>query len=266
MVGLRMGVPFAILLPLMISRGLALGGGLKRGRLVAVSLLNALRSLLYVISFKYIPVGIAVTLLYVWPVFALLFHCVADRKWPRPEELGVLFLAFSGVAVINWPVGTEADMTFFLGSVAMLMSAAIYSITVLMFKSILSGSRELETVYFQNALGGVIFIAFLIRELPEVSIGNLALGLVYGASVGILTFSIIFWALKRITVFQYSALSYVEVVFGLLYGMILLNEKISGRQFVGMLLILGSSILAHIFERRDVSVNELSSGAEAKRD
>ncbi|MDA3811659.1 MAG: DMT family transporter [Spirochaetaceae bacterium] len=244
--GFRMGVPFLLLLPMMIRRKMILGPVKNRKKIWIGSLLNTVRMVLYILSYKLTTLTNAVVLLYLWPIFALLIHAFLSKERIKLKEAGLLFMALSGVVFLNIHKGfsfSESDLT---GSLVMILSAIIFSISIVIFKDALADNSEGEVLYFQNALGALIFVPILFMEIPGVPLPDILTGLFYGLSVGVLGFGFFFFALKRLPIFQYGALGYIEVFFGVLYGIVLLGEDLRWNIILGAVLILVSSFLSRL--------------------
>lgn len=242
--GFRMGIPFLFFLPSMIKKGLILGSGENRKKILIGSSLNAVRMFFYILAYKLTTITNAVVILYLWPIFALLLDCIIYKKRLKMKEFMILVMALTGVILLNIQKGFSLSGSDLLGSIVMMLSALIFSVTVLVFKEILAGHSEGETLYFQNGVGALIFLPILLIELPGVPLEVSALGLVYGFSVGIIGFGLFFYALKRLTIFQYGALGYTEVFWGVLFGVLILGEGLSPTIIIGVLLILTSSTLS----------------------
>lgn len=242
--GFRMGIPFLFFLPLVIKNKLVLGIKGSRKKILLGSLLNAVRMFLYVLAYKLTTITNAVVLLYLWPIFALLLENFIYKKKLRLNEILILFMALSGVIMLNLRQGFSLTGSDFLGSVVMILSALIFSVTMLVFKNILKGHHEGEVLYFQNALGSLIFLPLLILELPGTPVSESMLGVIYGFSAGIVGFGLFFYALKRLPIFQYGALTYIEVFWGVLYGVFFIGEVLTPNIIAGVLLILISSVLS----------------------
>lgn len=241
---LRMTVPFLLTLPSAARHGLVLGKPGIRGRLFFASALNAFRLYLYILAYKLTTIGNAVVLLSLWPLFALLIESRRSKKPLSPLRLSVLILASAGVAVMNLDRGfspTGADM---LGSLLMIVSAFVFAVTAIVFKEALSVMSELDALYFQNAVGAIVFLPFLIAEIPSVPLAHLGVGLVYGFAAGFVGFGLFFVAMKRLPLFQYSALTYSEILFGLFFGIIFRGENFTLLQGCGVVLILTGSLWA----------------------
>lgn len=240
----RMGVPFLVVLPLVLRRGTGLGLKSQRRNLWLASGINAVRMLLFILAYKVTAIGNAVVLLYLWPVFALVFECLRQRRPPTWAQVGVLVLAFGGVVVMNLHRDFSVGGSDLWGSLMMITSAALFAVTAMVFKKALVHVKETDTLYFQNGIGAVVFLPFLLFELPTTPLPEVGLALVYGLVVGFIAFGMFFYAMKRLPLFQYSALAYSEVPFGVLLGVVVLGEAVTTNQVVGAVLVLVASFLA----------------------
>jgi drug/metabolite transporter (DMT)-like permease len=125
----------------------------------------------------------------------------------------------------------------------MLAASAGFAVTVIMFKKALESVRETDAVYFQNAVGAVVYLPFL-AELGSASGLDIAIGAGYGAAVGMAGFFCFFFAMKRLPIFQYGALAYSEVPIGVLLGVLVLGESFAPNQLAGAVIVMTASFLA----------------------
>jgi drug/metabolite transporter (DMT)-like permease len=125
----------------------------------------------------------------------------------------------------------------------MIVSAFVYAVTAVMFKKALKEVKEVDTVFFQNAAGGIVFLPFLVAELPGAAIAHVGWAPLRPGG-GIHRIRPIFYGMKRLTLFQYGALSYTEVPFAVLAGILFLGEGLTINQMAGILLVVGGSFLA----------------------
>lgn len=244
MTGFRMCIPFLFFLPMMIKRKMVLGPPKMRKRVYLASLLNGIRMFLYVIAYKLTSLANAVVLVYLWPLFALLLHAAIKKQKLKFRELGLILLAIGGVILLNFQKGFSFSQDHLAGNIFMTLSAFLFSFTALIFKEALADHSEGEVVYFQNALGALFFLPFLVIELLAAPLPEIALGTLYGLSVGVIAWAFFFIALKRLPVFQYGALTYIEVFFGVLFGTLLLGEEITIFTIAGIALVLSASVLS----------------------
>jgi drug/metabolite transporter (DMT)-like permease len=244
MTALRMMMPLVLVFPSALRHGLLFGKPGLRGKLFLASTLNAVRLYLYVLSYKLTSMGNAVVLLYLWPIFTLLLEHLRHREHIRTSQLSMLLLSLFGVILMNIQKGFSITRTDLLGSICMIASAFIYAWTNIMFKDVLSIMSEVDTLYFQNVIGALVFLPFLIVEIPKAPFSHLGIGVCYGVAVGCLGFWILFYSMKRMPIIQYSALSYSEVPFAVLFGILFRGEQFSVSQGIGMLLIVLGSFLS----------------------
>ena len=244
MSSLRMTVPFFLALPRTARHGLLLGKPGMRRRLLLTSVLNAGRMYLFILAYKLTAMGNAVVLLYLWPVFALLIDSLIAKKKLSAAKLGVLFLATCGVVVMNLHRGFSLSGPDLLGSACMIVSAFVYAGTNVVYKQALAVMDESDVIYIQNGVGGIFFLPFLIAEIPGIPLTQLGIGIFYGLTIGFIGFFLFFYGMKRLPLFQYSALSYSEIPFGVFLGMAFRGETMTLNQAAGIVLIISGSILA----------------------
>jgi drug/metabolite transporter (DMT)-like permease len=200
--------------------------------------------LLYVMAFKLTSVGNAVVLLYLWPIFALVFESARTKRAPGASRIGLVALSFAGVVVMNLHRGLGLSKGDLYGSLLMIASAAGYAVTVILFKKALESVGEADVVYFQNVVGAVVYLPFLIAGIVSAPARDIALGVVYGGTVGLLGFFCYFFAMKRLPIFQYGALAYTEVPIGMILGVLILGEGFVPNQLVGAIIVITASLLA----------------------
>jgi len=242
--GLRMGAPFLVMLPFMIRGGKFLGPPGRRRNLWIASGVNAARMLLFILAYKLTSVGNAVVLLYLWPVFALLIDALRLHRRPTRGQLSLVGLSFAGVVVMNLHRGFSMSINDLVGSLAMVLSAAGFATTVILFKEALTELKETEAIFFQNATGAIVFLPFLALELGSVPLADLGIGLGYGLSVGVAGFFCFFYAMKRLPIFRYGALAYTEVPIAVILAVLVLGERIVPDQILGAAMVVIASFLA----------------------
>jgi drug/metabolite transporter (DMT)-like permease len=242
--GFRMGIPLLFMIPVMIRGKRLLGDPSRRKMLWLVSGMNAIRMLLFVMAYKFTTVGNAVVLLYLWPVFAMVFDAVRLRHRPKPSQIGLVALSFTGVIVMNLHRGLSISPGDLYGSMLMIVSSSMFAVTAILFKDALATMHETDALYFQNAVGALVFLPFLLAELPFAPPIDIVLGLLYGLTVGLVGFGFFFIAMKRLPLFQYGALAYSEVPIAVLLGVFVLGERLVANQFAGALMVITASFLA----------------------
>ncbi len=215
-------------------------------RLVA-SGINALRMLLYLVAFANTTIANAVVMLYTWPVFASFFGVILLKERIDLLQKLLLLLAFSGIPLLY--LGTE--LTFadrdVLGMTAMLASAILHALTLILLKQAKPGNDRFESTFFQNLLGALVFLpALWLPATLSATPTRLVAALGYGSVIGVGGFTLFFVALHRLPAAVASNLTYFEVVMAVFLGWAVLGEPVTWNTLVGGALISLSIIFAQL--------------------
>jgi len=213
------------------------------GLMLVGSGLNAIRIFLFIFGFTYTSISNAVLILNAWPVFANLFSIIfLGEKVPR-RNLLLLLLPLSGILLLFVDQPVSLQNQDFIGMSAMVLSAVIYSLTIIIFKRESTKYSGYETTFFQNLIGGFIFLPFLWHQEAQYSVEQVSLGIVYAFLIGLVAFSLYFSALRQIKASTISFMSYLEVVVATSFGVFLFDETLSWNVIAGGSLIIISTIM-----------------------
>jgi drug/metabolite transporter (DMT)-like permease len=211
--------------------------------MLLASVLNAIRIFLYMVAFLYTTIGNAEIILFTWPIFATIFSIMFLKEKVKPRTAFLIGLAFIGIVIMYSNQEVSFSNNDFIGMAAMLLSAILFSLTAVIFKKELANYSKLETIFYQNLVGAMIFLPFIIAIRPLPTISQIGIGTVYGFSVGILAFLLFFYALKKLKMSHYSLLTYWEVPVAILFGVLFFGENITVNMIVGGVLIIISGLL-----------------------
>ncbi|MBU1952572.1 DMT family transporter [Patescibacteria group bacterium] len=209
--------------------------------MLVASAFNASRMFLYFLAFSYTSVANGIIMLYTWPIFSSIFGVIFIKEKAKLKEWLLISLAFFGVIVIMSNQELSFSNTDLVGMLIMIASAALFAVTVVIFKKKLDEYSPTETIFYQSILGAVIFFPFIFFSNEGLTLGKslLAIGH-YGFLVGILGFVLLFRALKKLKVIQYSLIGYWEVIAGVLFGIVLLGDDITLNMVFGGLMIISA--------------------------
>lgn|SRR3989338_4015692 len=214
----------------------------KIGTVFIISILNAVRTILYLIAFGLTSIGNAVILLYTWPIFASIFGVIILKEKLDKKKLSLILLAFLGVVIAFSNREFSFNDTNFVGMSMMIASGLLYALTVIIFKKEENHFSNIEMVFYQNALASLIFIPFVI-SYPSFEIEKIELAVVYSVVIGLIPFLLFFSALKKIAASSATSLTYIEIVSAIIFGFIFFQEIISLNVLIGGGLIIGSALL-----------------------
>ena len=238
----RLAVPTVIILLFLTIKKVKLFHGNNKLILLA-STLNAGRVYLYTVGFTFASIGNAIIILYTWPIFTTIFSILFLKEKVSKRTFFLLFIALAGTILIYLNKEFSFSDKNFIGMTAMLLSAAIYALTVIIFKKESEKYSKYETIFYQNIIGSIIFIPFIFLNKPLPTLSQTSIGIVYGALIGLVGFVFFFSALKKLKVSTVSFLSYTEVVSAIILAIIFFKEALTWNMVVGGLLIILATTL-----------------------
>lgn len=237
----RMAIPTLILSIFFLIKKQKLFKGNNKLMLIASSM-NAFRSFLYILAFTLTSIANSVVMLYTWPIFTTIFSAILLKEKVSRRNALLLFVAFLGVIFVYLGKQFSFANKDIIGMSAMLVSAAVYSLTIIIFKKVSEDYSKLETVFYQNLVGAIVFIPFIfINQAP--SLFQTGIGITYATLSGLIAYSFFFSALKQIKASTVSFLSYIEVVSAIAFGILIFKELLTWNVVVGGALIIGSAIM-----------------------
>ncbi|WP_262497634.1 DMT family transporter [Maribacter sp. 4G9] len=196
---------------------------------------------LFFMSLKFIPVGTAVSLRYIAPIFATFFAVLWLKERLRAVQWLLFLIAFCGVLVIKG-FGDALDTTGLL----LVLTASVFSgMVYVLIRKIGKGDHPLVVVnYFMftgTVVGGVLSIQNF--TLPHDDEWFLLLSLGFFGFFGQLFMTKAFQVAKTSLV---APLKYIEVIFTLTVGVFWFGDYYSFFSLLGILMIIGA-LVANVF-------------------
>lgn len=224
-------------------------GSWKPGLLVGV--LFTLEYLLLGEALRLTSAAHAVVFLYTAPVFAaLILHITVPDERMSPRQWGGILMAFAGVAAafLGQRTGSDravADMV--AGDLLALLAGAAWGLTTVVVRgSRLSRIPATQTLLYQLSAASLLLLlaAVLLDQMTfrptTMALANLGFQSVV---VSFLAFLIWFRLLRRYVASRLGVLSFMTPLFGVLFGVWLLNEPMEPGFIVGALLVLAGMIV-----------------------
>ncbi|MGH7005076.1 MAG: DMT family transporter, partial [Alphaproteobacteria bacterium] len=205
----------------------------------ATAVCYAIHNPLLLVAFQYIPVSLAVLVMYVFPIVVAFLSAAIGQERLRPRTLGAAAIAFTGITlVLN--VGAEAPDW---------RGVALAAITAIALAGNLVGAAQLNRhmsalgiPFALSCLGAVVFGAMMLADggptLPTTPRGW---WLFAAATVTSPAALIAFYlALPRAGAPRSALAMNIEPVITVLVAMLLLGETLGAFQAVGAALIVGA--------------------------
>ena len=234
-------------------------------QLVILGILMALSSLTLFLSYNYMPVGIASTLLFTYPILVAVIMTLVYHEPMSWLVVICLLLATSGVGMLceqappspsnlsnlsNSPWGVSP---FMIGALLVLLSSLSYAIYLVgLNKTRVRTIASMPVTFYVLCFGFLLFVwricfggAFTLPQHGVMWLNLIALGLLPTVVSLLLTA----WAIQRIGSTQTALFGALEPVTAVVLGIIFLGESINLREFMGMVLIFVSVTLV-VYRRK----------------
>jgi len=200
---------------------------------------------LFFMSLKYLPVGTAVSLRYIAPIFATFFAVILLGEKLRAVQWFLFALAFCGVLIIKGFDNAASTKGLLLVLTASVFSGLVY----VLIRRIGKGDHPLVVVNYFMFTGTVIGGLLSIKDFV-LPVGNQWLLLV---SLGIFGF---FGQVFMTKAFQtakttlVAPLKYVEVIFTVSIGVLWFGDIYTIWSLLGILLIIGALVTNVLIGKR----------------
>lgn len=242
MASLRTLAPVLIILAWSFWKGPSLPiRGQPKGIWMA-SAFNAVRTLCYFAGFSQLPIAQAIVLMYTWPIWVVVLEGLFFKVPFERRQFLLVMLAFGGILIVQG-VGLGVPFTpkSMLGGSFLLVAALSNALMVLFFKKEKVAMGVVQTVFYQNLVGSLVFFPFLSIGLT-IPVWKTMVSVVAAVVIGIGGYALFFAAMRRMSSSRVALLAYFEILTNIFWASLLLQEGITVRTMVGGTLILTAAL------------------------
>lgn len=212
--------------------------GKKRGLLVLRGIVGVTSMALFFMSTKYLPIGTAVSLRYMAPIFAGVFAVLWVKEKMKPLQWLFFGIAFLGVIVLK---GLDTSLSAY-GLLLIFISAVFSGLVYVVISKIGKSEHPVVIVnYFMviaTIVGGILSINSWVMPV------GIDWFLVFGLGCfGYFGQVYMTKALQAVKTNQIAPFKYLEVIFTLLLGVSLFNEVYTFWSLLGIALIITGLVL-----------------------
>jgi drug/metabolite transporter (DMT)-like permease len=185
------------------------------------------------------------------PLTALGLHFfVRGERLVPGQWLGVL-LAFAGLVIAFWDGLRAEGRPTLLGDLFGVLAAIMWAATTIVIRATrLAHTTATKTLFYQLAVSAAVLpaMSLLLNEKGIVAVTPLVIAsLAYQAViVAFASYLAWFWLLTRYLAARLSVLSFLTPMFGVLFGVIFLSERLTGSFAVAALLIASGIALVNL--------------------
>lgn len=191
-----------------------------------------------------VPLAQAIALAFIAPLIALYLSAVMLDETINRRTVGASLIAFAGVIVIF--IGqARADLgrDALIGSVAILASAVLYAVNIILMRRQALVADPLEITFFQS----VIVTGVLLLFVPIVGLALPPFDqwpwLLLAAALAISSLILLGWAYARAEANYLAATEYTAFLWAALFGWLVFSEPLSSFTVAGTALIVAGCVL-----------------------
>ena len=212
---------------------------------LARGLLSTAMGFLFFWGIGRVPLAQAVALAFIAPLIALYLAAILLHETIGRRTIGASMIAFAGVLVIfigqaRADLGREA----LVGSVAILVSAILYALNIIIMRRQALVAEPLEITFFQS----LIVTSTLALTLPFAGVTVPPLVqwplLLLAAVLAISSMLLLSWAYARAEASYLAATEYTAFLWAALFGWLIFHEPLSPFTLAGAAMIVAGCILA----------------------
>lgn len=231
-------------MPYLVYKRIPLLGN-KRTLLITRGVAGAVSLILFFLSLKYLPVGTAVTLRYMSPIFAAIFAVIWLKETIRPWQWLFFCIALAGVFVLQGFDGS----TSVLGLLLVLTSALCMGLVFVAISKIGTQDHPMVIINYFMVIGTVLGGILALNDW-KTPVGNQWLLLLGLGVVGFIGQLFMTRAFQIATTNQVAPLKYLEVIFTVIIGAVWFLEIYNFWAMVGILMIITGLVLNILYKAR----------------
>lgn len=216
---------------------------------VVIGLLMVGQLLALATAIDLIPVGVTILIYYTYPFMISAIVAGLERKRPPARRLFAMLAAMAGLAFV---LGVETTALDWRGIALTIVGAAFFSVILVWSGRSMAGQDSMVLSYQVMGIAALAMaaIAAIGQPLvwPQSGIGWLML------SISAVLFTsatlCLFGGIARIGPLRASLIDYASPVWVIVFGILLLGEKMSAPQWAGAAVVIGAVFLDQIVDLR----------------
>ena len=202
-------------------------------------------------GYKHTSISSAVILYNMCPVYVMIAAPLLLKEAISKIQIAVVFFSFLGLVLI---VGQNLSEGYgYLGMALSAVSGMLYATIILINRSIRSRVDNQTGTFVQISAAMIVLLPFVLAEGNILTVRDLdAAAVIYTILLGVLHTGIVYTIFFSLTTQMKSVeivlYSYLEPLFGILFSVIFIREKLTVLQIIGGILILGSTYIGEILK------------------
>lgn len=212
---------------------------------IARGVLSAAMGFLFFWGIGRVPLAQAVALAFIAPLIALYLAAVMLHESVGGRTIFASLIAFTGVLVIFFgQAQAELGREALIGSFAILVSAVLYALNIIIMRRQALVADPLEITFFQSVIVTVtLALGALVIGMPSPPLSQWP-WILLAAILAIASMLLLSWAYARAEASYLATTEYTAFLWAAIFGWLFFDERVSLFTLAGAALIVAGCILA----------------------
>jgi len=198
---------------------------------------------------KFIPVGVAALLFFVYPPLVAVFTAVLDRRWPGLLRIAAFLIAFGGLALM---LGVGFERLDPVG-IALGLGAGVAAGVQITWTSRVMKGRDPLVVMFHMAVMAAVVLSVAVPAITGFTAPVTTMGWIGAATVVLLqgcSIPLYYASIPRIGAETGAIINNLQPVTSIAAAFLLFGEAMAPAQFAGGAMVIGGILLLQLAGRR----------------
>lgn len=200
----------------------------------------------------FIPVGLAILIMYTYPIVVTLAASALARQAPSARLLAAVVVAFSGLALA---LHTPLDQLDWRGIALGALAALGMTLLVMISERTMQAQSRMNVMIHTNLSACLVMLAIALSGLPLQWPHDLTgmLALVGSTTLYVFATFLLFIAVSMIGPVRFSVIDNTAPVWAILFGFVLLGESLGQLQYLGAALVVCGVIAVQLLYKPQIA-------------
>lgn len=226
----------------------------NKRRYYFISILSLCNFIFLFKAYQLAPVPLVSIMYYCWPLCHYFLNLIFKKDLFIPTKFCIACVALLGVFIIHFNSSIYLLPQQYVGLLLGFLAALSTAILLLLVKHHTNGESIFKMIYIYNSISALLLFPVAVPAIALVPASKIVLGLLFGLLVGFLSFYFYFRSLTQLSSTTLALFSYLELPSALFFSFIFLAEKITFETVLGATIIILSSMMMFIFEKKQWTI------------
>ena len=204
-------------------------------------------------AYRYTTVATATLAYYMAPIFVMMASPFVLKERLTPIKLLCVAMALTGMVLVSGVVQSGMEGVDFTGILCGVGAASLYA-TVILLNKFIKNISAYDMTIMQLGLAAVVLLPYTLAVENFVALHPDTTSILLLAVVGVIhtgfTYALYFSSIQSLKAQTVAIFSYIDPIVAIILSAVLLNESMDVYSIIGAVLVLGSTFVSELAERK----------------